>query len=1028
MSSHHRTSLALVLLAIATLITSLAAQPGPAPLRLIIEAEDFKPTKGDWEAKDFGTNYFANTFAICFLSRGRYLGAPERGLPSVAEREIDIPRDGTFEVWARYEQPYNYAVEFDIEIEQDGKPVFSRGYGRLDAPKLWPFKEGFKPQVLWQWGPTDNIVWEGRDAKATLKKGKAKMLLKKGPQEAEQSARRNVDVMVLTDDTAGIERQIKEASYLPLDGWLTQEGDVLFQVTNPADAGSPLAVQVGPCTEHSPYWVHIRDWPKQWWIGKDQGATAPKPEQYLKPGESSPQVEVGRFFDTLNQFQWKVQVLGPEGRPLANRKVALAFFLASDPRQPLRSEAFTTAGDGSVTFFLDGDIRRSKRIRTVEEDLEGVLKLAKSFPKIGKRPEKIPIFGLMGFSNALHEPGRIGEMSREIALALGSNTLRGVKLPAHNALIDVRNLADKDLAAHCEKLKADGTWERVKVVSLGDEIHIAGSAKSPDDDPAFREFLKKKGVAPVDLGLAALDAAKLELTNKGSRLYYWSHVFAFERALESYKRRTEILEANLPKGIGVGANYSPHPYYWPKEGQWIRAFKRRAMTLPWGEDYTWQIPEASQQINGYLLTAFRSAAKHHDLPIHWYVMPHAPGNTADNFKRSYWTALGHGAKQINFFCATPLSVGYTENYVVSQAKDTWKAIHEVVHETGVVEDALLAGRTRVGEVGVLFSFAQDLWDTEPLYNHERKSLYLALRHGGFSPEFITEEDVQENEFKHLKVIYVVGNHLEKATAQALKKWVERGGVLAGMAGGGFLDEHNQPTELLYEVYGIRDQRLERHPPLPPLGKGGSAGVIMSKHELPRLKPLDEITWTEPMANPTKFPALAIKLSVKPTEKTEVVARFKDGSPAVLRNQFGQGFAYLFGSFAASAYIRTAIPIQPNDRSPLPTGFNHFLPTEFDGDLGDIVTAPCGTAEVRYEYITSEPLVETMILEGKDHVVVVLVNWNPTPKKVKLTVQYLRREFVKATSVKQGALGILRIGDTGSFDINVDVADVVLLEK
>jgi len=247
--------------------------------------------------------------------------------------------------------------------------------------------------------------------------------------------------------------------------------------------------------------------------------------------------------------------------------------------------------------------------------------------------------------------------------------------------------------------------------------------------------------------------------------------------------------------------------------------------------------------------------------------------------------------------------------------------------------------------------------------------------------------------------------------------VEGGGVLAGIAGGGFLDEHNRPTNVLNEVYGIKEQKLDRH-----------EKVIMSKHELPRLKPLDQITWTEEMVKPVKFPALAFKMSLKPLDKVEILGKYADGSPAVLRSRFGQGFSYLFGSFVASAYLRGAIPVQPNDRSPLPQGFNHWLPTEFDGDLGDIVTAPCGTAEVRYEYLTDQPLVETMILEGKDHVVVVLVNWTPTPRKVKLTIQYLRREFVKATSVKHGALGILRIGNTGSFDINVDVADVVVLEK
>jgi hypothetical protein len=990
------------------------ARQGVEPVRLFIEAEDFKPVEGDWQVKDFGTNYYANTFAICFLSRQRYLGAPEQGVASVAEKTIDVPRDGTFELWARYEQPYNYAVEFDVEILQAGKVVFQRGYGRLDAPKLWPFKEGLKPQVLWQWGPTDNIVWEGRDSKLELKQGQATLRLKKGPQKATQAARRNVDVFVLTDDKEGIERQLKEARYLPLDGWLTQAGDIHLTGINPANAGLPIQIQVGPCTEHSPYWVHVRDWPKRLFIGKKVSEQPLKADELLKPGEPSPAVEVGRFFDALNQFQWKVTVLGADGKPLANRQIELAFRYQVDP---LRNGVFTTDAAGAITFFLDGDLRRTKRIRTVVEDLEQLAKAMKAFPALGKRPEKLPIWGIMEASSLLHDKGRVGELCREIALSLGSNTLPEVKSPQHNALIDVRGVATQDLAAHCKKLKAEGKADRIKVVSLGDEIHIGGHAKSPDDDPAFRDFLKRKSYDPKELALATLDEAKLELKDQKSLLYYSSHIFAFEKALDEYKQRTDILESELGKHVSVGANYSPHPYYWPKEGQWVRAFKRRAMTLPWGEDYTWQIPEASQQINGYLLAAFRAGARHHDLPIHWYAMPHAPGNTPANFRRAWWSALGHGAKQMNLFCATPLSVGYTENYVVSEAVDTWKEIHRVVHETGQVEDALLPAKVRVGEVGIVISFAQDLWETDPAYNHERKSLYLALRHGGFSVDFITEEDIQEDKIKHLKCIYLVGDHLEKATARKLAKWVFDGGVLAGIGGGGFRDEHNRPTQLLGEMYGVKEQQLEKH-----------HKIIMSKEELPRLKPIDEITWTEQFVKKTKFPALGVKQTFKPAERSEVMAKYADGSPAVLRKSFGNGFTYLFGSFISSAYIRTAIPIRPNDRSPLPTGFSHYLPTDFDGELGDLVTSPCGMAEVRYEYITNEPLVETMILEGPDAVVVVLVNWTPEPKKVKLTVQQLRRELTKATSVTHGALGIRRIHLTGSFDVQVDVADVVVIHK
>jgi hypothetical protein len=743
----------------------------------------------------------------------------------------------------------------------------------------------------------------------------------------------------------------------------------------------------------------------------------------IPAGAVSKPLEVGKFFDTLNAFQWKVQVHSGDGKPSAGRKVRLAFSIpkADGKQETIRDELFTIEPDNSVTFFLDGDLRRTKRIRTVLEDLEELNKTIGTFAKKGKCPEKFLIDGIMGASDALSRPGRVGELCHEMALALGSNTLPDVKLPQRNATIDVRSVATKDLAAYCQKLAKEGKADRLRVVSLGDEIHIGGAAKSPDDDKAFRDFLKSKGQTATDLKLNSLDDAKTELKDQRSPLYYFSHLFSMEKAIAEYKERTDILEANLGKEISIGANYSPHPYYWPKEGQWVRAFARRALTLPWGEDYTWQVPEASTQINGYLLAAFRCAAKYNDLPIHMYVMPHYPGNTPENLRRAWYTALGHGAKQLNFFCATPLSVAYTENYVTSEAKETWRTIHDLVHETGQMEDVVFPAKVRPAEVGMLISFAQDLWEPEPAYNHERKCLYLALRQAGFAVDFITEADIQAGRHrdpkKPLSTIYIIGNHLETVTARELKRWVfNDGGSIQAHAGGGFFNEHNQPMDILNDVYGIRNPKLEQRDQ-----------VIMSKQQLPRLQPLDKIHY-EYLGKKMEIPALAYKLTFTAGPRAQIWGRYSDGSPAMIRHDYGKGVAILYGSFLASAYIRQGIPVRPYDRGTTRNSFNHFLPTQFDGDLSDIITTGCGTGNVRFDVITNNPMVENVVLEGPKGLAVACINWTNVPQDLRLTVQYVPGGFDKVTSIQHGPLKAKRAGAVVDFRVRVDVADMILLEK
>src|SRR5262245_57913987 len=105
--------LSCLLLALAS--SGQCQQPAGKPVRIIAEGEDFKVEKGPWQVVPYRENYYASTFAISFLSRMGCLGAPEQteaGLPAIAVQKIDVPADGDYFVLARYEQPYNFAVEF----------------------------------------------------------------------------------------------------------------------------------------------------------------------------------------------------------------------------------------------------------------------------------------------------------------------------------------------------------------------------------------------------------------------------------------------------------------------------------------------------------------------------------------------------------------------------------------------------------------------------------------------------------------------------------------------------------------------------------------------------------------------------------------------------------------------------------------------------------------------------------------------------------------------------------------------------
>ncbi|MBL8864539.1 MAG: hypothetical protein JNK93_03170, partial [Planctomycetia bacterium] len=226
-----RISLVLVLFA-----SSLAAAE-PKPIRLVAEGEDFTVERG-WGVVPFRDNYYSSTFAVTFLSRMACLGA-EPQADAVATQRIDLPDDGEFHVLTRYEQPFNFSVEFTVEIEQNGAKVYRETFGKLDDPKIWAFNGHQRvPMERYGWGGTDNLVWQQKTT-AKLKKGPATLRLVAAPQLENgrprlRAAKRHVDAILLTNDTAGMEAQ-KKASYLEYDGWLTQAGDLFVRFTNPAD-------------------------------------------------------------------------------------------------------------------------------------------------------------------------------------------------------------------------------------------------------------------------------------------------------------------------------------------------------------------------------------------------------------------------------------------------------------------------------------------------------------------------------------------------------------------------------------------------------------------------------------------------------------------------------------------------------------------------------------------------------------------------------------------------------------------------
>ncbi|MDB5353663.1 MAG: Beta-galactosidase trimerization domain protein [Phycisphaerales bacterium] len=988
------------------------AANGPAePLNdstVIAEAEEFhvehaSPTDGDkeWVPRHWGDNYYAATLANTFLSRKAYLGAPEQADGSTAHIIVKIPKAGRYLALARYEAAVRFQTQFRLQIEQGGKTRLDRLYGARDNPKIWAFHEKIKPEAVWSWGAVENVVWEGHDAFVELDAGEAKLTLI-ASRQPEPAARRNVDLVMLTSDVEQVHRRIEKENYLPLDGMLTQAGDLYVKLHNDR-AGAAVTVTLPPGIEHSPYWVHMRNWePKKLAAG---------------PGESTDWVEVGSLLDSLNDGQWR---LSAEGNGALRYGLE---FGAKDARGKVETIRTLEGLTGNIELAYRADTRYVREIRPSDEVLYDLLAELKKQPVDGVAPKRTLVYGHTferrprdaKYNQALDE---FVHLIGATAMIAGDQDMPNDGGPPRG-YIDLREKSPEEVRAVTQKLAQEGRAGRIAVVSLGDEIGLPSPPAG--DDARFRKWLKEQNVTPEEVDPSSGgDWEKIKYTPDGSTikdrpgLYYYSRIYGYRFGIGQLKQVTDILRQTLPSA-GIGANYSPHHghLYLGGVAQWVSMFREGGMTMPWGEDYAWQAPIGSQQMNEIALDLFRCGVR--DQPgarIQYYVMPHAPGNTPASWRRQFYADLGHGMKIVNLFEFRPVQAAYTENHVTGT--QIYQEVRRSLHELGRFEDIIQDGQVRAGSAGLWFSEAGDLWDnSHSPFDAGKRTLYVTIKHQQLPLDVVVEADALAGRLAEYKVLYLADQNVSRGASKAIARWVTDGGRLFATAGAGMFDEFNKPNATLRELLGVDQTSLEE--PADP--------VRMEKQDLPFANVVDTVKWTG-SAGESRIPVIGVRsrfaLIASGKEHATITGTFADGSPALTVRRVGSGSATYCGFLPGLSYFKPAIPLRPVDRGTTDDAMCHFFPHDFDPGASQIIGSPA--IGVDRPVTCTEPLVETMIVQSKQGTVIPLVNWTGRSlKQVTMT-------FTEAGKFTDATLSSGRPmkRDGLAFTFDLEAADALIL--
>jgi len=501
-------------------------------------------------------------------------------------------------------------------------------------------------------------------------------------------------------------------------------------------------------------------------------------------------------------------------------------------------------------------------------------------------------------------------------------------------------------------------------------------------------------------------------------LYYHSKLYAHHFAIQAQKRITDFVKQYLPNAH-IGANFSPHHgyHYLGETHMWTTLFRRQGMTLPWSEDYIWQVPVGTQQMNSIGLDMFRAGLKgRKDGKIHYYVMPHW-GNTPNSWRRQFYGDLAHGMKIVDLFEFRPVQAAYTENH--ADQPEMYREIRQAFHELGLCEDLVQDGQVRAGQAALWFSEAGDIWDdNQPPFAAAKRTLYIALKHQQVPLDFVIEEDALDRSLDAYQVLYLADRHVSRAATRAIAEWVQRGGVLFATAGAGMWNEYHQPNQAMRALLGVDQTALEIV---------GGEELKLEKQDLPFAREIDIITAPfAALGKDAQMPVIAVRSRIT-LQGAEVRGKFSDNSPAITlhRPAGAKGVAHYAGFLPGLTYFKPALPLRPVDRGSTDDSMAHFIPTDFDPIANTLLSLPVD--ELDRPVRCSEPLVESAVIDAPQGTLIPLINWSKGPVaglevRLNSTIQ-----VGQVTRASGRPVTVKKEGNRHVLTLDLEVADALIVK-
>lgn len=530
---------------------------------------------------------------------------------------------------------------------------------------------------------------------------------------------------------------------------------------------------------------------------------------------------------------------------------------------------------------------------------------------------------------------------------------------------DLRQAMAKQVRAALAEHLAAGAKE--SWAEWWDEMGVA-TKEHMQDCPRCREqyeaYLRSNGVTAKDVGFArgevrpyplwqvTEDKAKKKTTlslapapkstEHSLNYYYTSRFMTFATGQLFPDAAKEFHKAGIP----LFAMQGPTPSWSGASLDWHEFYDQKANTAVVWE--TSNRDPRSWQFESYLADIVRGIAQRLQLLIGTLVKPHrgAP-------EQRMLAAITRGATAFEWYTYGP---DYARGDSFSQRPDLLERVGKANRFLGKAEDGLYQAKwTGKPEVAFVSPRSSEIWgkatELDVTAFENAKWVYLALSHAHIPVDILSEQRLAEGQLGHYKVIYVVGPHLRRDASTQLKRWVQNGGLLWTDALGLSRDEANEPTAAVAGLLRLDDRTLEQW------GKVEGYRAVDFKPLMENSPPTHAaIHWEK-----AKTVARIGRETLSANSAT-VLARFADGKPAVVKQEFGKGAIVVVGWWSGLTYSARV-------RRP-----DFDMRADFDANARYWIAAPALQRGVYCPVRPSEATVEAVYLTKDGRRSVALMNW------------------------------------------------------